>query len=210
MKMAVIGGNGKMGQLIIEEALGRGHEVTTFVRQNGSHESKVRVVNKDLFALSSCDLKEFDAIVNAFGVWKPEDVPLFSKAAQHLSEALSGQEGRLLVIGSAGSLYVDSEKTTRFMDTPDMPDFAVPVATEQAKALDYLYTRDDVRWTYLSPPVDFRPKGAKTSAYKLAGDVLTLSSAGETQISYADAAIAVVDEIENGDYIQQRFSVVAV
>ena len=209
MNLAVIGGNGKMGQLIIKEALNRGHQVTSFVRQEGETLAKVRVVNKDLFDLTLEDVKDFEVIVNAFGVWKPEDVALFPKAAKQLSDLLSGKQTRLLVIGSAGSLYVDPEQTTRFIDTPDMPDFAIPVATEQAKALDHLYTREDVRWTYLSPPVDFRPDGPQTGTYQLAGDVLTLSRAGETQISYADAAFAVVDEIENGRYIQQRFSVVA-
>ena len=44
--------------------------------------------------------------------------------------------------------------------------------------------------------------------YILAGEELTLNAAGESIISYADYAIAMVDEIEKGNHIQQRISVV--
>ncbi len=42
----------------------------------------------------------------------------------------------------------------------------------------------------------------------LGGEELTLNSKGESMISYADYAIAMIDEAENGKHIQQRFSVV--
>lgn len=42
----------------------------------------------------------------------------------------------------------------------------------------------------------------------LAGEELTLNSKGESIISYADYAIAMVDEITKGKHIQERISVV--
>ena len=44
--------------------------------------------------------------------------------------------------------------------------------------------------------------------YLLGGEELTLNSRGESVISYADYAIAIVDEIEQGNHVQQRISVV--
>jgi len=210
MKIAVIGGNGQMGRLIIGEAVTRGHEVTAFVRKSGVILETPSIVVKDLFDLTYDDLKDYEVIVNAFGVWKSDEVGQFTDAAKHLSNVLNGKSNRLLVIGSAGSLYVDEELTKMFMNTPEMPEIAIPVATEQEKALSFLRTKDDVRWTYLSPPVDFRIDGERTGTYQLAGERLAFSSKGESQISYADGAIAVVDEIENGKYINARFSIVAV
>lgn len=51
---------------------------------------------------------------------------------------------------------------------------------------------------------------AKTYIRKdiLAGEELTVNPKGESIISYADYAIALVDEIEKGNHIQQRISVV--
>ncbi len=77
-----------------------------------------------------------------------------------------------------------------------------------AEALTDLRKRNDMRWTYLSPAADFQADGERTGAYLLGGEELILNDAGESIISYADYAIAMVDEIEKGDQIQQRISVV--
>ena len=77
-----------------------------------------------------------------------------------------------------------------------------------AKALGELRQRNDVKWTYISPAGDFQADGERSGKYILAGEELTLNSKGESIISYADYAIAMVDEIEKGDHIGQRISVV--
>ena len=77
-----------------------------------------------------------------------------------------------------------------------------------ARALDELRLRDDVKWTYMSPAVDFQAEGARSGEYILGGEELTLNGKGESVVSYADYAIAVVDEIIRGDHIQKRVSVV--
>lgn len=75
-------------------------------------------------------------------------------------------------------------------------------------ALKNLRERNDVKWTYISPAADFQAEGERTEKYILAGEELTLNDKGESIISYADYAIAMVDEITNGNHIQERISVV--
>lgn len=94
-------------------------------------------------------------------------------------------------------------------DGPDFPDAFKPLAAAMAKALTELRRRQDVRWTYLSPAGDFQADGARTGSYILGGEELTLNSKGESIISYADYAIAMVDEATKGNHIRQRISVVA-
>ena len=48
----------------------------------------------------------------------------------------------------------------------------------------------------------------KTGKYILACEELTLNSKGESIISYADYAIAMIDEATKGKNIQKRISVV--
>ena len=115
---------------------------------------------------------------------------------------------RLLVVGGAGSLYVNPEHTMTVSETPDFPEMFKPLASAMAEALSDLRERDDVRWTYISPAGDFQTEGERTGEYILAGEELTLNDRNESIISYADYAIAMVDEIESGDHIQQRISVV--
>ena len=207
MKLAVVCANGKAGKLIVKEALDRGLDVTAVVR--GENRSQAgQVIQKDLFDLTAEDLKGFDVVVDAFGAWTPETLPQHSTSLKHLCDILSGTGTRLLVAGGAGSLYINPEHTAQVMDGPDFPDAFKPLAAAMAKALAELRQRGDIEWTYLSPAGDFQADGERTGQYILGGEELTLNDRGESIISYADYAIAMVDEAVSGRHIQQRISVV--
>lgn len=208
MKIAVVCANGKAGKLIVKEALDRGMDVTAIVRGENQSAAK-QVVVKDLFDLTAEDVKGYDAVVDAFGAWAPDVLPQHSASLKHLCDILSGSDTRLLVVGGAGSLYVNPEHTVQVMDGPDFPDMFKPLAAAQGKALEELRTRNDVKWTFISPAGDFRADGERTGKYILGGEELVLNSKGESVISYADYAIAMVDEIEKGDHIRERISVVS-
>ncbi|OUQ14311.1 NADH-flavin reductase [Lachnoclostridium sp. An14] len=207
MKLAVVCANGKAGSLIVKEAVSRGLDVTAVVRGENRTEAK-KALKKDLFELTAEDFKGFDVVVDAFGAWTPETLPQHSTSLKHLCDVLSGTDTRLLVVGGAGSLYVNQEHTAQVMDGADFPDVFKPLASNMAKALEELRERTDVNWTYISPAGDFQAEGERTGAYILGGEELTLNSRGESVISYADYAIAMVDEAVKGDHIRQRISVV--
>ena len=207
MKMAVVCANGKAGKWIVKEAVERGLDVTAIVRGENRSAAKNALV-KDLFDLTNADLKGFDVVVDAFGAWTPETLPLHSASLKHLCDILSGTDTRLLVVGGAGSLYVNPEHSAQVMDGPDFPEVFKPLATNMGKALDELRRRDDVKWTYISPAGDFQAEGERTGKYIQAGEELTLNGRGESIISYADYAIAMVDEAMSGNHIRQRISVV--
>lgn len=208
MKIAIVAANGKAGKLITEEAVRRGMDVTAIVRGENKTEAK-KVLVKDAMELSAEDLAGFDAVVDAVGAWTPETVSAIADVAMHLADALSGTETRLLVVGGAGSLYVDPEHTKTVVDVTPFPEEAMPVVNMHGKLLDLLRGRDDVRWTYVSPADDFQAEGERTGEYQLGGEELLLNAAGESVISYADYAIAMVDELESGDHVRQRISVVS-
>ncbi|MBQ4402779.1 MAG: NAD(P)H-binding protein [Selenomonadaceae bacterium] len=208
MKIAVVAAAGKAGRKIVAEAAARGFEVTAFVRRATEIDGAAKVIVKDILALEKNDLANFDAVVDAFGAWTPETLPLHTTTSQHLCDILSGTNVRLLIVGGAGSLYVDKEHTTQVFKTPDFPADYVPTAQAQANELDELRKRNDVKWTFVSPAADFQADGERTGKYILAGEEFTLNAAGESIISYADYALAMVDEIAGGNHIQQRISVV--
>lgn len=207
MKVAVICANGKAGKLIVKEAVERGIDVTAVVRGDNATAAK-KVLKKDLFDLTDADVKDFDVVIDAFGAWTEDTLPQHSTSLKHLCDILYGTDTRLLIVGGAGSLYVNPEHTVCVSDGPDFPDVFKPLAAAMAKALGELRERKDVRWTYISPAGDFQADGERTGEYILGGEELTLNSRGESIISYADYAIAMVDEAENGDHIQERISVV--
>lgn len=208
MKIAVICANGKAGRQIVKEAVARNLDVTAVVRGDNQTEAE-KALKKDLFDLTASDLQGYDVVIDAFGAWTEDTLPQHSTSLKHLCDILSGTDIRLLVVGGAGSLYVNPEHTVQVSDGPDFPDIFKPLAGVMAKALSELRQRNDVKWTYLSPAGDFQADGVRTGKYILAGEELTLNAKGESVISYADYAIAMIDEAENGNHIQQRISVVA-
>ena len=207
MKVAVIAANGKAAGKIITEAMNRGFEVTAFGRKENNTDAK-NYVKKDLFDLTTEDLKGFDAVVDAFGAWTEDTLSQHSTSLKHLCDILSGTDTRLLVVGGAGSLYVNPKHSAQVFDSPDFPDVFKPIAKAMATALTELRDRNDVKWTYISPAGDFQADGERSGKYILGGEELVLNSKGESIISYADYAIAMVDEIEKGNHIRQRISVV--
>lgn len=206
MKIAVIAANGKTGQLIVKEAVDKGLDVTAIVRHTNQTVAQ-KTILKDLYDLTREDLEEFDAVVDAFGVWNPEKLTEHQTSIDHLITILSGSTTKLFVVGGAGSLYIDPSHTTQLFETADFPDAYKPVAINMSKGLDLLREAKDVHWVYVSPAADFQADGAKTGKVAFAGEQFTTNEKGESYISYADYAAAMVEELRNPTVDQARISV---
>ncbi|EHS55465.1 NAD(P)-dependent oxidoreductase [Paenibacillus sp. Aloe-11] len=209
MKIAIIGASGKAGNVILEESIERGHKVTAIVR-NASKIKKndVQILEKSVFDLNTEDIKDFDVVVNAFKAIEGQEHQ-HVEAGTVLIKALQGTiQTRLIVVGGAGSLFVDEAQTTRKFEAPGFPEVYLPTAVNMAKNLNDLQRSTGIQWTYLSPAGIFDPEGRKTGSYQKGGDRVTLNIQGESYISYADYAIALLDEIEHPEHENIRYSVV--
>ena len=210
MKIGIIGATGKVGSLISKEAIDRGHQVTAIVR-NASRlaDKNVDILEKDIFELTSEDFKPFDVVVNAFGAPAGKE-ELHVKAGRSLINAVKGTPNtRLIVVGGAGSLFVNEEKTIRLFETPEFPKEFIATALNQGKNLEDLQGSSGIKWTFISPAAFFNPAGKRTGSYKKGKDNLIVNTKGESYVSYADFAIAVVDEIENPEHINERYTIVS-
>ncbi len=208
-KIAIIGANGRQGRCLTDEALKRGHEVTAVIRQDRAENPEAKVLKKDLFDLLPGDLKEFDAVIDAFGTWSEDSFPQHITSLRHLCECLKGTDVRLLVVGGAACLFSDKKHETRLIDTPDFPEEFKALAQAETDAFLELEKRCDVLWTYLSPPLDFKFDGERSGKYALAGVELPFNAKGESTISYADYAVAMIDEVESARFVQKNFSVIS-
>lgn len=210
MKIGIIGASGKAGKVIMKEAISRGHEITAIVRDASKiEEGKVQILEKDVFSLTSEDLKSFDVVVNAFGV-PPEKAEQHVEAGRNLIQALKeAPDTRLIVVGGAGSLFVDEARTTRLIETPEFPDAFKAIASSQAQNLADLEASEGIEWTFLSPAAFFDAEGRRTGSYEIGEDSITVNKRGKSYVSYPDYAIALVDEIENPRHFNKRFTVVS-
>lgn len=211
MNIAVIGATGKAGKQILEEASRRGHRTTAIVRDAAKAEAlnADQVLEKNVFDLKAEDVRAFDAIVNAFGA-APGQEHQHVEAGRTLIEALKHVPAtRLIVVGGAGSLFVDEAQTVRLLDTPDFPKAFYATASNQGRNLEDLQASSGVKWTFVSPSAFFDPDGPRTGEYRKGKDRLLTNRHGKSYVSYADFAIAVLDELEHPAHIGERFTVVS-
>lgn len=210
MKIGIIGANGKAGSLIMQEALDRGHTVTAIVRNPEKLKTdKVTVIQKDIFDLKTSDLDTFDAVVNTFNAPFGEE-QLHAQSGRVLIRQLSGvPTTRLVIVGSGGSLYTDESKTERVFETAGFPQQFIDTALQMRTNLGDLEQTTDLNWVYLSPSGFFDPEGIRTGIYQTGADVTLTNSTDEAYTSYADFAIALLDEIEHPQHKNERFAVVS-
>jgi putative NADH-flavin reductase len=111
---------------------------------------------------------------------------------------------RLLVVGGAGSLLLPDG--SRVIDAPDFPAEYKAEASAGAVFLDTLRQEQELDWTFLSPSALF-VEGQRTGTFRIGQDDLLVSAEGKSWITFADYAIAMLDEVEKHAYSRQRFTV---
>lgn len=199
MKVAVLGASGNAGSEIIRELARRGHDVRAIARKPDAIPDLPQVTRMagdahDPAALAAL-LAGTDAVISALH---------FDVTADTLLTALrQAGVGRLLVTGGAASLEV--APGVRLIDSPDFPAEWRAFAMGGIAFLDALRSVEDIDWTFFSPAALFEA-GERTGQYRLGTDTLLTDDAGVSRISFADYAIAMVDELEAHRHPRARFT----
>lgn len=209
MKIALIGGTGFVGSAVLEELLRRGHAVTALARNTGKYAARdgVTVVQADAQDAQQVAraVAGHDAVINAYNPgWGEAQIhDLFLKGTDAILDGVqaSGVK-RVLVVGGAGSLYV--APGVQLVDTPEFPAEWKQGALAAREALNRIRGRQQLDWTFLSPPVFLQP-GERSGAYRIGGDEVPMADGKPAGITVADLAVAIVDEIESPKHVQKRF-----
>jgi putative NADH-flavin reductase len=199
MKVAVLGASGRAGSKITKELAARGHSVLAVARKPEAIAAAPGVSAVAGDAADPAALAEVircsDAVISALH---------FDVAAQTLLSALrQAGVGRLLVTGGAASLEVAPGQ--RLIDTPDFPEEWKTFAMGGITFLEALRDETEIDWTFFSPAALIF-EGPRTGHYRTGGDQLVVDAAGDSKISFADYAIAMVDELEQHRHGRARFT----
>ncbi|WP_026389333.1 NAD(P)-dependent oxidoreductase [[Acholeplasma] multilocale] len=211
MKIFIIGANGRSGSLLAKEAVKRGHQVTGVVRKElkDTQGGKVLEFRKDLFDLTTEDLIQADVVIDAFGMFDPTKLEQHKTSLKHLTNILADTNVRLLVVGGAGTLFVDEAKTMRLVDQPNFPAEYYDLAFIEGEAYEEIIKVDNVKWSYFSPAAVFDAETQGTGNFVLGQDNLFVNDNGESYATYSDAAIAIINEVENNNFMNKRFTIVS-
>lgn len=212
-RIVVLGGTGYAGGHLVAEAVSRGHQVLGVSRTAASEpvekaEYRTGDVREESFLTEV--LETADVVVSALSPRGDMADPEAFRAVEQTVARLAHDRGvRFGVIGGAGSLLV-AEDGPKLVDTPDFPtEFAQEPRVLDAVLQDLRSADQGLDWFFVSPAGgfgSFAPGEAK-GTYRLGGDVLLSDEDGESFISGADLALAVVDEIEKAAHRRTRFTV---
>lgn len=215
MKIVLIGASGFVGSHLLTEALQRGHQVTAVVR----HPEKITVSHPNLTVKKGDVLNEDevaalvagqDAVISAYnpGWHNPRIYEEFLEGAQAIQRGVKkAGVKRLLTIGGAGSLEI--APGVQLVDTPQFPAEYKAGATAARDYLNILKQETDLDWTFLSPAILMHPgiKTGRTGKYRTGTNQPVFNDKQESTISVEDLSVAILDEIENSQFIRQRFTV---
>jgi uncharacterized protein len=209
-KIVIFGITGYAGGAIASEMLDRGHHVVGVARDPGKAVPRehLQVLSGSVHdpALLREVARGAEAIVLAVRVLQADGAELATMVPE-LLKAAAGSGARIGVVGGAASLLV-AEGGPRVIDA-GFPEEYRAEAQAHGRVLEALKSADTtVDWFYVSPPFGFgaHNPGTKTGVFRLGTDVLVTDADGNANISGADLAVAIADEIEKAAHHQARFT----
>ena len=200
-KIAIIGATGRAGSQLLEEAMRRGHSVTAIARDTSKVGERAGVVSKNVDVL---DAQALQAAVTGHDVVISAAHFATIPSAAVIEPVKRAGVKRLLVVGGAGSLLLPDG--TRVIDSEGFPEAYKAEASAGAVFLEDLRREQQLDWTFVSPSAEF-VEGERSGTFRLGKDDLLVSSAGRSWITFADYAIALIDEVETPKHVRQRFTV---
>ena len=212
-KVAVIGATGFVGTQVVKELANRGYFVNALARNTSKIEESenIKAVTVDVYNTSELSeiLKGNDAVISAFnpGWTNPNIFEDFLKGAESIEKAVeeSGVK-RFITVGGAGSLYI--AENLQLIDTPEFPAEIKPGAEAARQYLEMIKKNENLDWTFFSPAIEMHQgtAGVRKGTYRTALENPVFDEEGRSVLSVEDVAVALVDELENNQFVKQRFT----
>ena len=212
-KVAVIGATGFVGTQVVKELANRGYFVNALARNTSKIEESenVKAIAVDVFNTSELAeiLKGNDAVISTFnpGWTNPNIFEDFLKGAESIEKAVeeSGVK-RFITVGGAGSLYI--AENLQLIDTPEFPAEIKPGAEAARQYLEIIKKNENLDWTFFSPAIEMHQgtAGVRKGTYRTALENPVFDESGRSILSVEDVAVALVDELENNQFVRQRFT----
>lgn len=212
-KVAVIGATGFVGTQVVKELANRGYFVNALARNTSKIEESenVKAIAVDVYNTSELSeiLKGNDAVISAFnpGWTNPNIFEDFLKGAESIEKAVeeSGVK-RFITVGGAGSLYI--AENLQLIDTPEFPAEIKPGAEAARQYLEIIKKNENLDWTFFSPAIEMHQgtAGVRKGTYRTALENPVFDEEGRSVLSVEDVAVALVDELENNQFVKQRFT----
>lgn len=209
-EIVVFGGGGRAGRRVVEEAVRRGRSVTVVVRDprrySGPAGDRVRVVAGDVTDADDVarTAAGHAAAVNTAARLDVPSAEFHIAAARALTGGLVDAGVPRLVTVGIGTM-LETRPGVRVLDAPDFPADAREFSLGHVAELEVLESVGTaLDWVMLAPPpVVLDDDAPRTGRYRTGGSGVL----GDSGFSYADLAVALVDEAENPRHSRELVAV---
>ena len=211
-KVAVIGATGFVGKQVVKELSNRGYVVNAIARDSSKVEAKdnVNAVSADVNNVEELAkvLEGNDAVISSFnpGWTNPNLYDDFFNGSKNIESAVekSGVK-RFITVGGGGSLFIDGKQV---VDGPDFPADIKPGALAARDYLNEIKKNETLDWTFFSPALEMHQgtAGVRKGTYRTALENPVFNEEGRSVLSVEDVAVALVDELEQNNFVKQRFT----
>ena len=205
MKILVIGAAGKTGEVIVTQALKRGHTVTAFVHTAKEFEVPgARVIEGDVLdaAVLNSAIAGQDAVLDALGGHTPwKETTLETNAARNIIKGMHEHGVKRLLVVSAIGVGNTADLVPNWYEHLIMPTL-LRGAMHDKEHMEPVVEASGLEWTLVRP------------GHLVEGDVtgnirFFEPGSGETahKITRADVAAFMLDLLANGQYKQQAVNI---
>lgn len=217
MKIALIGATGFVGTQVLKELVSRGHRVTAIARNIQNIDTSTELVTALASDVMNIDevaaaVTGHDAVISTYnaGWTNPNIYDDFLAGAKAIQAGVKhAGVKRFLIVGGAGSLEI--KPGLQLVDSPNFPEEYKAGATAARDYLNYLKTETELDWTFLSPAIEMHQgtSGVRTGQYRTSLDTPVFDEHHRSVLSVEDTAVAIVDEIEQNNFVKKRFTAAA-
>ncbi len=202
MKVIVFGSNGKVGRLVVDELLKRGHSVTAFVHgtYHFPRNSHLRVIKGDIYEALSIEEAMIgnDAVVSTLGSWGTKKKNVLAEGMRNIIPVMQEQHVSRIVslTGADCDAPGDTQKFVHNLSHALFSVFAPKILKDGEAHLDQLIS-SELDWSVVRSPV--MNNEGDPEAYQLGKH---RPQPWET-IHRKSVAKAMVDVLESNNYTQQ-------
>lgn len=211
-RITVLGGTGYTGGAIAAEALTREHEVTSYSRTEPSAADALDGVTYEAGSIEDSIVRA-DAIaatdvliatISPRGDMAGKLRDVYGRLANEAADA----GVRLIVIGGVSALRPAPGEPSPAESGEVTGQFAEEAVENFEVLQDLLARTDGLDWIVVSPPRVFgsHAPGEALGHYRVGGDVVLVDADGKSEISGADFATAVLDEVESHDHTREQIT----
>lgn len=158
MRTAVFGANGKVGRLVVAEALERGHTVTAFVhnKSNLTEHKNLKIVQGDIFDQDSVAtaVKGSDAVISALGSWGTKSKDIVKVGAANISKAMLEHNVQRIITLTGHGANAPGDKFDPLHEISRlMLRVGAPKILDDGEAHIVILNQTNLKWTAVRSPL---------------------------------------------------------